>query len=426
MFGTRATVALIATIMALPVGALLAGGAASAAVRTAGSPIASTLASTDLVTGGKVVMGPDSTPSCIKTQLCPALVYDAYDLNLIVGAGPDFDGTNYAIGIVVPCGDPNITTDLATFDSAWGLPTPTLDVYQPDGAVCSNSASELETALDVEWAHAVAPGAAIDVVETDTLSLADLYNAVDYAAFYTPVWVISNSYGAGGACSAALNHEFSSIEKDGLTIVASSGDSGAYGWGTGGYQPQQPADCPAITSVGGTTLKVTNSGTYVKETGWSGSGGGLGGFPEPTWEFESGVPDPILKIAVPDVSADANPSTGVLVYDEGNGGWTVLGGTSVSCALWAGFLSDVDSWRGNVLGYHPLGAINAYLFETVYEAFGRGFTYAAAFHDITNGSNAQVGHAAHWKATAGWDPVTGLGSFVGANLDIALANDLTA
>ena len=446
--GTLIAVVAIAVLMAVPVSAgqsalgptALASGVVTAKTPGAHAPqFAATLgvnAHPNVVVRASLG-NPATTPSCLPTQMCPALLLTGYDMGTygvdgVVGTSSSFNGTGQAIGIFDACGDPNIASDLATFDAAWGVPTSSapLTVYTPDGTPCTNSGWELETALDVEWAHAVAPGAPIDLFETATSSNLDFYNAWNYGWNNTPAYVFSNSWSAGANCFGGLNDEAEWISNHGGTILSATGDSGSWGWDTAkAYNtPAQPADCPRVTSVGGTTLNVDSSGNFISETAWNSGGGGYGGYTEPAWQAHAFINNPSPGyIGSPDVAADANGSTGVLVYDSGNGGWFIVGGTSVATPLWSAFLTDVNSWRINVLGFPHVSQINPYLFQTVYGAFARGADYPVGMHDIVTGCNGHGGNIClHWPAGPGWDPDTGLGSFNGYNLDYILSSDYSA
>src|SRR5262249_17969012 len=175
-----------------------------------------------------------------------------------------------------------------------------------------------EIALDVEWSHAIAPGAKILLVEAASDSFTDLLNAVDYASKQPGVSVVSMSWGSTEfSGETALDKHFTT---PGITYVASSGD---YGAGSG---PEWPAVSPNVVSVGGTSLSLTSSGAYSSETGWTslnpnryGSTGGYSSY-ETEPAYQMGV-QMSSKRTSPDVAYDANPNTGVYMYDSYNGGW---------------------------------------------------------------------------------------------------------
>jgi subtilase family serine protease len=346
-------------------------------------------------------------------ELCPSMLRTAYSMNTMLSNG--INGTGQAVVIDDACGDPNIKSDLSTFDSQWGLPNPKLNIYTPQGTPCSDSGWSLETSLDVEWAHVVAPGATINLIEAAQPSFSDLYGGWSYALTHSLGNEISNSWGGGGNCGA--DSILSTAQKDNVTVLASAGDSGAWGQNHGGNV--QPADCLKLLTVGGTTLNVMSNGSYVSESAWSGSGGGyVIGAKEPKFEIKANITDSFKELAKSDVSADADPNTGVLVYNAGDGGWFVVGGTSVSCPLWAGFLADVNQVRASK-GLFPVGFVNPFLYTKVYGPNGSSSLYSKDFHDITSGNDG-------WPAGKGWDAPTGIGSFIATPLAQTLGTNSKA
>jgi len=209
---------------------------------------------------------------CSTTSLCPSTVRSAYNLTGLLSTSTT-NGTGQSVVIVDACGDTKIATDLSTFDTRNGLPAPTLTVYHPQGAPCKNSGWSLETALDVEWAHVIAPAAKINLVVAARATTKDLYGAWTYALTNKLGNQISNSWGGTSSCGSTPTSILATAAKANVTILASSGDSGA--WGSGQLLgAQAPADCAAVLTVGGTTLSVTGTGGYTSESAWSGSGGG--------------------------------------------------------------------------------------------------------------------------------------------------------
>jgi len=315
--------------------------------------------------------------------LTPAQVRNAYGFDQIAG-----DGTGQTIAIVDAYDDPNILADLQKFDATFGLPDPTFTKVMPGGKAKSNSDWSLEIALDVEWAHAIAPGASILLVEAPSASLTDLLNAVTYAANQAGVVAVSMSWGTS-EFSGETSYD-KTFTHTGVTYVASSGDSGS------------PADWPGVSpnvlSVGGTTLKTASDGTYLGETGWSGSGGGISRYEaRPTYQSSISITGGRLT---PDVAYDANPSSGFAVYDSvvtgGRYGWFEVGGTSAGAPQWAGLIAIADQAR-DAGGLAPLTGRTQTL-PSLYS-----FS-AADFHDITSGSNGK------YSAKTGYDLVTGRGS----------------
>ena len=279
-------------------------------------------------------------------------------------------GSNQTIVIDDACGDPTIQSDLKAFDTQFGLPAPKLKVIHPQGTPCTDSSWAVETALDVEWSHVTAPGAAIDLLEAAVPNTTDVYGAWTYAINHQLGNQISNSFGGAGcysqpACNATIGQGIggcnsvsgtagvnvtailNKASRDHITVLASAGDSGAWGQGTANTEPI-PADCSGVLTVGGTTLSVSSTGAYVSEKAWSGTGGGYTNQSEPRYQKSVKISDKYHSLAKPDVAADADPSTGVWIYEQG---WGTVGGTSVSCPLWAGFMADVNEVRaGNGLG----------------------------------------------------------------------------
>ena len=358
---------------------------------------------------------PFATETCSTSGLCPSQVQGAYQFASLL-ANASMNGTGQAIVIIDACGDSSMASDVAQFDTTNHLPAINLTIYQPQGTPCSDPTGwGVETALDVEWAHAMAPGAAIHLVEAKSASNANLYGAWNYSLTNKLGLVFSNSWGGSGGCTATITKLLTTATKAGVTILASSGDSGAWG-SSQRLAAQQPADCPAVVTVGGTTLNVGTGGTYSSESAWSGSGGGyVPKTREPAYQTTANVSDSLKELGKPDVSAVANPSTGVWVYDAAAGGWFVVGGTSVACPIWAAFLADVNSWRAaNAFG--GLGSVNAFLYGSIYGVNGGLANYTAAFHDVTTGSNG-------WSAGTGWDAATGIGSFKAYPLANLLANN---
>lgn len=275
--------------------------------------------------------------------LTPAQVATAYGLSGLTFGTRAANGSGQTIAIVDAYNDPNIKTELAVFDSAYHLPDPpSLTVVGQTGtsALPSNDAGwALEEALDVEWAHALAPGAAIVLVEANSASVPDLMAAVNDATQIPGVSVISMSWG-GGEFSGQTAYD-SVFSTPGVTFVSGSGDNGSFSGA------QWPASSPTVLAVGGTTLQVSNGGTYQGETAWSGSGGGISTI-EQEPSYQASVQSTGWR-STPDVAFDADPNTGVPIYSislsSGQGSWTTVGGTSLGTAAWAAVIAIVDQGR---------------------------------------------------------------------------------
>jgi subtilase family serine protease len=228
----------------------------------------------------------------------PAQVRHAYGVDLVLAAGAS--GSGQKIGIVDAYGDPAIQTDLNNFCSYYGIPSTTVQILgQPTSG---NSGWALETALDVEWAHAIAPNATIILSVAKSASTSDLLAAVD-AAVAKGATVISMSWGAQE--SSAVTAYDTHFQTPGVTYVASSGDSSELT----GDQVEWPASSPYVVGVGGTSLYLDASGNRTSETAWSGSGGGLSSvYGQPTYQNGWQL---FNTRCVPDVAFLADPNTGV-------------------------------------------------------------------------------------------------------------------
>ena len=326
----------------------------------------------------------------------PAQVRHAYGVDQL-GA----TGSGQKIGIVDAYGDPSIQTDLNNFCSYYGIPSTTVQILYPQGQPRSgNSGWALETALDVEWAHAIAPNATIILSVAKSASLSDLLGAVD-AAVAKGATVISMSWGAQE--SSGINAYDSHFQAAGVTYVASSGDSAEL---AAPYEVEWPASSPFVVGVGGTTLYLDSStGNRTSETAWSGSGGGLSSvYVQPT--YQNGWQSFGTR-CVPDVAFLADPNTGVGVaygrylYE--------VGGTSVGAPQWAALIALANSVRTS-------GAVGGN--AVIYSVAGTAPTINLAnFFDIISGSN---GSDTDDAAGTGYDLVTGLGSPVANGLVAAL------
>ncbi len=252
------------------------------------------------------------------------------------------DGSGETIALIEAYDDPNLTSDLHVFDQANGLPDPSLSVVNLAGTR-TNSVWASETMLDVEWAHAIAPGADILVVEAPSDSLGDLITAVDVARNTPGVATVSMSWGFNEVASeTAFDAHFQTpAGHQGITFVAASGDYGTAGG------PEYPSSSPRILAVGGTTLSVDALGDYRGEVAWTDSGGGTSPF-EPRPGYQAAAQSSGHRIT-PDVAFLGDPNTGVAVYETpprgGTGSWITVGGTSLGTPAWAAILAIVDQGR---------------------------------------------------------------------------------
>ncbi|WP_179404382.1 S53 family peptidase [Burkholderia guangdongensis] len=326
----------------------------------------------------------------------PAAVRHAYGFDTITN-----QGNGMTVAIVDAYDDPNIESDLGTFSTAFGLPSCTsangcfTKVYARGTKPPSNAGWALEMSLDVEWVHAIAPNARIVLVEAASSSYADLTHAIDVAVAHGAS-VVSMSFG-GSEFSGETGYDSHFSTPKNVTFVASSGDSGT---GT-----EYPAASPYVVSVGGTALSMDRYGNYVGETAWSGSGGGVSPYEaEPAGQDVWPVPVAGSR-GVPDVSYDANPSTGFAVYDsvayQRQAGWFEVGGTSAGAPQWSALFAIANSMRA-AAGKSRLGGTYNALYAVGKTAYG------SDYHDVTTGTNGICGTIC--TASGGYDYVTGLGS----------------
>src|SRR3989441_5568504 len=333
--------------------------------------------------------------------LSPLQIGHAYGFDLLSCYGTSSCGSGQTIAIVDPYDDPNIESDLATFSAQYGLPPCTtangcFTKATPQGLPSANANWALEESLDVEWAHAMAPGAKIILVEAQDSFLGSLLSAVDYAASQPNVNQVSMSWVANEFPGESFSDYHFNVA--GVSFIASSGDSGA--------GVAYPAASPYVVSVGGTTLNVDVSGKVQSETAWGGSGGGVSSY-ESKPSYQTGFNSNSGR-GVPDVSYVADPNTGVSIYDSyGYGGWSQAGGTSVGAPQWAAITAIVNSGGGQ-LSSASFGTNTAF-----YNA-ATGPAYSANYRDITSGSNGNCGTICN--AGPNYDFVTGVGSPLTNNL----------
>ncbi len=336
------------------------------------------------------------------TGITPAQIRHAYGFDKLTCSytgtfgSSNLCGYGQTIAIIDAYDDPNAQKDLTTFSTKFGLPACTnlngcFTKVMSNGPTKSDHGWALEESLDVQWAHAIAPGAKIILVESKSANFPDLMNAVDYAVGKGANQV-SMSWG-GSEFSSELSYD-SHFNKNNISFFASSGDSGN---GT-----MYPAVSPYVIAVGGTTLNVDNLGNVSSETGWSGSGGGTSIYEaEQLYQINYGILSD-NKRAIPDVSYDGDPSTGVPVYDslgyQGTKGWFQVGGTSAGAPQWAALSAIVNSQRSS-----PMSSIS-YGTNTLVYGGATGINYPSDFRDIVSGSNGG------FVAGTGYDLVTGVGS----------------
>jgi hypothetical protein len=356
------------------------------------------------------------------TGLAPDQVRHAYGIDQIKFQGTiTGDGSGQTIAIVDAYDDPNLASDLAAFDAYFGTTANQLNarsvssffsqVGQTGGArptadPTSNHIWAREEALDVEWAHVVAPMANIILVEAnDDLSLTPLLQGDTWAAASSGAKVISNSWGTNDF-SGEAGYD-STFATSGVTFVFSAGDSG---------QVSYPAASPNVLSVGATNLTLNIDNSYNSETGWTyntpqtgqGGGGGLSANNEARPTFQNGVSSVVgAWRGTPDVAYNGGPNSAVSVYDSFSNGtstpWTAMYGTSAGAPQWAGLLAIANQGRARV-GLSSLDGRT----QTLPNLYSLPST---DFHDVTTGQNAYG-----QQAGPGYDLLTGLGTPVANRL----------
>ncbi len=343
----------------------------------------------------------------------PAQIAQAYDVTPLAQRG--VRGQRQTIAFIEVDGiDLN---DLAYFDRAFGLPSARPDIYVPRGTTQALPPGP-ETTLDIEWAHALAPAAGLQIYEVTQVGDFQNYSgqlaAMVEAALGNGATDISMSLRGTGSilCSTLfaavhLHGAFQDAVAKGVTVFAASGDYA--------YHPCQssrrigtvyPASDPDVTAVGGTALSLARGGGYGGETTWSGSGGGYSiDFRRPSYQRGPGAFDARYR-SVPDVAFDAAETTGVAV--RFNGQWVTVGGTSVGAPCWAALWALAEQYHEARTG-KPLGWANPLLY-----GLANSPQRNRVYHDITTGNDG------HWQAGPGWDRVTGWGSPDAAALVTAL------
>lgn len=310
------------------------------------------------------------------------------------------DGSGTTIAIVDAYDDPRIANDLHQFDLAFGLPDPVFTkVNQFGGATypVADAGWATEIALDVEWAHAIAPKANILLVEASDSSYSNLLAAVDYARRQSGVVAVSMSWGGGEFFGESTYDGYFTTPPGhaGVTFLAASGDSGA--------PASYPATSPYVVAVGGTTLRIDSLGNYLSESGWSGSGGGLSQVvSQPSYQAGVVTQSTIYR-GNPDVAYDSNPATGFPVYDSYSNPvsapWGQWGGTSDAAPQWAALIAIADQGR-MLAGKGSLDGATQTL-PLLYSLA------SSDFHDVSGGTSNGTPRL---SAAAGYDLVTGRGS----------------
>lgn len=323
------------------------------------------------------------------------------------------DGSGQTIAIVDAFDNPDAASDLTAFSKEFGLPVPCgtpaaagcfpFSVVQPSGTAGADPGWALESDLDVQLAHAIAPRASIILVEAYDNTDMSLFGAIDYAAGLHAS-VISNSYGGQEYAGEAQDDAHCDLPAS-LCVVA-TGDSG----NPGGY----PAYNPYALSVGGTTLDLTSAGRKTFEVAWcctnlGATGGGVSQYVSRP-AYQDGT-NPYPWRGIPDVSFDADPATGVPVLDtfglNGEAGWFQVGGTSASTPAWSAILAVADQLRA-AKGKAPLHGAG-FQAQTLLYQVGR-FALADVTRGVDNLFECAGLPASGCQARPGYDLTTGWGS----------------
>jgi subtilase family serine protease len=384
---------------------------------------------------------PSATPNNATANTCPQQLASfqhcqtphsmrvAYGIESLIEHG--FTGKGQTVVDIVSFGSPTLQQDMDAYDQQFGLPPIRIQVISPLNEKEADPYGDkagwgVETTLDVEIIHALAPDAGIvvltsPVAETEgTFGLPEFRKLVKYTIDHHLGNIISNSWGASEATlkDPAGQQELQKWDtllqqattRQGITFFAASGDQGASDFTDMKSTKLAPnpttgflADNPWVTSVGGTSL--LSKGPNPQEVAWSSSGGGFSAF-YPIPSYQQVLPASVRGLfknhrGVPDVAADADPSTALANYVHGR--WAMIGGTSASTPVWAAVGAIANQLAG-----HPLGFINPGLYK-----MGTSNIYTQAFHDITVGDNSISDGSVNVKgytAVAGWDAVTGFGS----------------
>jgi subtilase family serine protease len=391
----------------------------------------------------------------------------AYQLEALIGQA--FDGTGQTIVIVDAFQNPNLVAQIAFYNNYYGLPATNLTQIAPDGMVPFDPTDQNmvgwaeEISLDVEWAHAMAPGARIVLVLAKTNEDNDILSALKYAVDNNLGNIISMSFGDNESCvdptiQLGYHDAFADATRKNITLFASSADEGAALQTCDGNSwvkaVSHPASDPLVTGVGGTELHAAKfclpqfgcdpnanplPGTYLSEITWNeglpygdfgnvfgfgtiATGGGFSiVFEEPPYQ-QATLPGGKQR-AVPDVAFNAAVLHGVLTYLNFPGvatGFYRFGGTSAGAPQWAAITAIANQRAG-----HPLGFLNS----AIYQIGKLKSTYPVAFHDTTSGTNSSLQFDASnnpvniigFDAGPGWDAATGFGSPIAPSMVDLLA-----
>lgn len=366
---------------------------------------------------------PDIVLPC-ESITAPVQCYEPRQIRAAYDVPGKLTGAGRSITIIDAFQSPTIGSDLAAFSQLFGLPAAKLRIIAPQGLTPFNrgNADQVgwagEISLDVEWAHAIAPHATINLVLARSDQDSDIFAAQRYVIRRGLGDVLSQSFGEAERCMRprilkGTRTLFRRAAAERMTVFASSGDFGSAQPSCNGSgfteAASSPASDPKVTGVGGTRLQAGfPDGDYEGETAWNDSIGSSGGGYSVTYSrprFQRGFGRPRHR-GVPDVSYNASVNGGVLVVwsssGQGAGAIFVVGGTSAGSPQWAGMAALADQ-----AAHRRIGDINPALYR-----IGRSAGYRVIFHDVTQGSNiwGPSGLTAGFRAHPRWDAVTGLGS----------------
>jgi subtilase family serine protease len=350
-----------------------------------------------------------TTGSSTGSGFTPAQLRSAYHLSAT-------GSSSATVAIVDAYNDPNAAADLAAYRSAYGLPacTAASGCFKQESQTGSTSSLPStdygwaeEESLDLDMVSAICSGCRILLVEAASATQADLGTAENTAAATSGVVAISNSW--GGSESSTETTDDAAFNHHGIAITASSGD--------GGYGAIWPAASPYVTAVGGTSLSTASNSRGWTEKVWStssteGTGSGCSAYEtQPSWQTNLHLPAGCGKRVVADVSAVADPATGVAVYDTANScgssswcdllislglvtgadGWVQVGGTSASSPIIASVYALAGNTSGIGNGSYP-------------------YSHTSSLNDVTSGSTSTCTPAYLCTAEVGYDGPTGLGT----------------
>jgi subtilase family serine protease len=441
-------------------------GTVRAVAATGGSPLAGLTTRPETIFMRKHAMKfeqPYTTQECQQqfqvSCYTPAQIQQAYSLQSLYNAGITGKGTT--IVLVDAYGSPTISADLSEFDNEANLPTATLNVLQPVGSIPSYNPSDpnmlgwaAETTLDVEWAHVIAPGATIDLIEVPAVNDGSLMQGIKYAISHRLGDVISQSWGGaeqalGEGAIDYMHKIYAQAVGKHITVVAATGDQGATQPTQTGYynhpETLYPATDPDVVAVGGTSLHLGSSGNRLTaDTAWNdtynqsviqaynqasapvptASGGGYSTmFSRPSYQYD------VRNIVghsrgIPDISMSASCSGSVQVYQSFTGetaGWDPVCGTSEAAPIFAGIVALADQKAG-----HALGFINPVIYELA-DRHASGIVLVTSGNNTvayTNGSGTSqyTVTVRGYYTRHGYSLVTGVGTVNGQHFVSELAS----